>query len=157
MIRSPLVLRICLLTAALNGRVLTSSPAIAGDPCRSGIAAGDTLRFTVTTEAGRSGGEMLIWRDSDGTFGYRESEGPIPGRSTTSGSVRIGADTVPSRLVFERQEGDGPSFVAARERVGDSAVMRRDTVRSVAALPSGFMPSPGFQPSPAIAVIGQCA
>ena len=130
------------------------------DPCRTGLRPGDTLRLVGVYKNFRPGarttGEIRMWLDGPNRVRYVETFDGKP-VATWEGQIDIASDATWQRFVWRSYVDGTPRNTQSAERIGDSAIVVRGDTRKAERLPAGSLRLPKSIPSPAFALMTQCA
>jgi hypothetical protein len=124
------------------------------------LTPGDTARFVGVYRNFRPGGatrnEMRIWSDTANHIGYSVSFDGSP-KTVWDGQIDVAHDAAPQRFVWRTHVNGTLRSTRSAERIGDSVIVVNGEARTAERLPAGVLRLPKFIPSPALAVITQCA
>ena len=156
MIPSRIVFALGVAALTISSRVY----ALAADPCRTGLSPGDTVRFVGVYKNFRPGarttGEIRMWSDSSNRIRYVETFDGKPA-SVWEGEIDIAPDATWQRFAWRSYVDGNLRNTQSAARLGDSAIAERGDVRKAERLPAGTLRLPKSIPSPAFAVMTQCA
>jgi len=149
--------RFLLLVSGVGGISQAGFGTLPEDPC-SGLARGDTLRFTgVERSTSRAPmGDYRMWSDSAGRVSYAESWRIDTTTYRWDGQIRLDDRGWPRAYVARRFTNGRPNGLDSVYVAGDSAITVRNGQRTGQRLEPGVSPAPSFRASASLAVLSQC-